>query len=291
MEVQYMKPDSLAEALALLNEYEGSATVIAGGTDLLVKKKKGLPLPVCMIDIKGIGDLNYVNDDGGSCLRIGALTTMETLSLSELVRRDYSALAEGVSVLASPQIRRMATIAGNICNAAPSADTSSPLIVLGAEVKLIGTGTERIVPVEDMFLGPGKTVLSKQEIISEIRIPKPAPNSASAYFKRTRRYGADLAVVGIAVALTLEGGVMKNVRIAEGAVGPIAFRAKKAESLLEGRAPEPNVIEAAAEAAMSEAKPITDVRGTKEYRSEMVKVLTRRATETALSRIERFPGN
>ena len=281
-----MKPSSVTEALALLEEYEGSAVVMAGGTDLLVKKKKGIPLPLCVVDLKGISGLNYLNCDEEKGLLVGALTTMEILKQSEIVRREYTALAEGAEVLASPTIRRAATIAGNICNAAPSADTSTPLIALGAAVKIVGPGTERLLPVEEMFLGPGATVLSASEIVAEIRVPKRVPHIASSYVKCVRRYGPDLAVVGIAASVTLEGGVMKNVRIAEGAVAPTAFRAKRAEQILEGKKPDSALIDAAADSAAAEADPITDSRATKEYRREMVRVLTGRVLETVLSRAE-----
>lgn len=283
MNTQYVKPETLIEALSLLDQ--GGAGVMAGGTDVLVRQKKGIALPPRMIDLKSLPELKLFDYDEALGLRMGALTTMDTLEHNPIVKREYTALAESAAVLASPTIRKAATVAGNICNAAPSAETTSPLIVLGASVKLVGLGTERIIPVEEMFVGPGKTVLESREIVSEIILPKRPENSASCYLKQVRRYGADLAVVGIAVSLELENGVMKNVRIAEGAVAPTVIRAKEAEQMLEGKAPSQELIEAAAAKAAEEAKPITDVRGTKEFRREIVRVLTKRAVETTIQRI------
>jgi len=285
-EVRYLKPRSLAEALALISEYGGAATVMAGGTDLLVRRKKGMALPANIIDLKNITGLDRIEktEDGG--LMIGALATIEALEHSGMVARGYEALAEGAHELATPTIRRAATLAGNLCNAAPSADTAPSLMALEATVSIIGTGTSRLVPVEDFFTGPGETVLSKHEIISAIYLPKRETRSASSYYKLKRYRGADLAIVGIAVSLAIDNGKLRNLRIAAGAVGPTVIRAKSAEQALEGKKPSPELIDGAALIAADEVRPITDVRGSKEYRREMVRVLTKRAIETAISRIE-----
>lgn len=273
---EYFEPKSLGEAVALLGRYQGRAQALAGGTDLLVEIKEQLRRADCVVNIKkipGIGGLSY---DPRSGLRIGALATAREVEVSSMVLEKYASLAQAARELGSIQVRNRATIVGNICRASPSADTLPPLIADGAIVKLHGPGGARELPLEDFFTGPGKTVLRPEELVTELVVPAPPPRTGKVYIKHGRRKAMELATVGVAVTWTRDG----EVRIVLGAVAPTPIRAYQAEEVLKK---DPRAIEEAAAAAMAEAKPISNVRASAEYRREMVRVLTRRALEQALA--------
>lgn len=280
---EYLAARDLTEACSWLSKYKAKASAMAGGTDLLVKMKHKETSPQYVIGLKGIPGLDAIDYDRTSGLRIGALATIESLAASPLVQRNFPALAQAASRMATPQVRNIATIGGNLCNAAPSADTASPLIVLGAGVRLVGPQGERTVSLEKFFTGPGQTVLKPGEILAEIQVPQPPARTGAAYLKLSR-VTVDLALVGVAALITLAttDGVCQDVKIALGAVAPTPMRARKAESVLKGQKVTAALIEKAAQLASEEARPITDVRGSAYYRTEMVKVLTRRALAQAL---------
>jgi len=198
----YLKPKTLDEVSALLNQYGRKAALIAGGTDVLVMIKQKTLSPDVLISLQGIPGLNQIQYDGA--LKIGPLVTHRDIEKSESVRNEFSALADAVDVLGSIQIRNVATIGGNICTAAPSADTAAPLLVLGAQIKLKSAQSERTVPLDQFFTGPGETVLQEGEILTEISIPKPLPNTGSAYWKHQRRLALDLPILGVAVLISLD---------------------------------------------------------------------------------------
>ena len=273
----HFAPQSLKEAISLLKEHGDKAEVIAGGTDLLVRMKKGDALPDFFISIEGIQELDYTNYDAKDGLRIGARTPIRSIVNSSLIKDKFGALAYAAAKLATPTIRRQATIGGNLCNAAPSADMAPSLIVLGAQLKINGSDGQKSMPVEEFFTGPGQTRLSSSEILLEIHVPKPLPNSAAIYLKQTRSKGADLAIVGVAASVIMDGEVIKDVKIALGAVAPTPIRAKKAEEILKGKKPDDKILEACAEAASLESSPIDDVRSSAAYRKKLVKVLVKRA--------------
>lgn len=280
---EYMAPASLAETIALLDRHGDAARVIAGGTDLLTALKERWERPAYVIGIGAIPGLADIFYDEGVGLRIGAAATVRAVEMSPVVRAKYPALAYAASTLASIQIRNLATVAGNICRASPSADTPPALLVLDASVVLAGPGGARVVPLAEFFTGPGRTVRQPNELLTEIRLPPPQAHSGAAYIKHSPRRAMDLAVVGVAVALTLADGRCCGVRIALGAVAATPRRARGAEAVLEGLEPTAAHLEAAALAAASECSPISDVRGSADYRRAMVRVQTRRALEQALA--------
>jgi len=275
---EYHAPASLPEALELLSRWGEKAKVFAGGTDLLVSMKKREVLPNHLINLKGISELKGVSDEKEG-LKIGALVTLWEIERSKTVKEKYSILWEAVSVMASPQVRTLGTIGGNLSSAVPSADTAPPLIALGASVSLKGIHGERRVRVEDFFRGPGESVLKPDEILTQILIPKPSDGSGGTYLKMMRRNALDLALVGVAVSLRLdsERKVCKEARIVLGAVAPTPIRAPKAEEILIGKEMNEALAKEAGRMASEEARPISDVRASMEYRQTIVSILTKRA--------------
>lgn len=275
-------PSSIQEALSLLSEFGQKARVISGGTDVLMQIKHRESMPDYLISIGGISELDYITFDESSGLKIGALTKVAEVANSPVVKGKFNILAQAAGMLGTPAIRNQATLGGNFCNAAPSADTAPPLLVLGANVKIAGMKGEKVVPLENFFVGPGQTVLEPGHLVTEIQIPNPLPHSGGAYLKQKKRKGADLAVVGVAAWVVKAGEILKDVRIALGAVAPTPIRAKKAEEILRGKKWNDELLEKAGQAACGEAKPIDDVRGSADYRRKLVAVLTRRAVEEAV---------
>lgn len=285
---EYHAPASLSEALDYLSRYSGKAKILAGGTDLLVSMKKREVLPEHLINLKGIQELKHIRYDKKRGLEIGGLVTLREIERSTIVKEKYGALWDAANVMAAPQIRSLATIGGNLCSAVPSADTAPPLVALGATVTLAGKNGERTLLVEDFFAGPEASVLNPVEILSRVFIPSPPENSGGAYLKLMRRNAMDLALVGVAACLKLDGGkrVCQEARIALGAVAPTPMRALRAEEVLLNKEPDEQLAMEAGKIAAQEARPISDVRASKEYRTEMLRVLTKRAVMEALKRVK-----
>ncbi|MCL4302503.1 MAG: xanthine dehydrogenase family protein subunit M [Anaerolineae bacterium] len=279
---EYFEPSTLADAVALLERYNGQASLLAGGTDLLVEIKEQLKQPDYVINIKKIPDLDCLAYDEVEGLRIGALVTVRRIETSPLVQAKYAGLAQAARDLASIQVRCRATVAGNICRASPSADTLPPLIADGAAVQVFGPQGERAILLEEFFTGPGKTVMARDEVLTEITLPPPPSHTGKVYLKHGRRKAMELATVSVAVTLTLAGEVCQEIRIALGAVAPTPLRARQAEAVLRGRVIDDAAISAAAQAAQAESRPISDIRSSAEYRREMVRVLTTRAVQQAV---------
>jgi carbon-monoxide dehydrogenase medium subunit len=269
----YHEPASLDEAVALLSA--SHAQILAGGTDLLVELKEQLRRADSVINIKKIPGLAGFAYDAKTGLRIGALATARELEISSIVMEKYRSLVQSVRELGSIQVRHRATIIGNVCRASPSADTIPPLIADGANIRIRGAGGERVLPLEDFFLGPGKTVLKPGDVVTEIVVPPPAADTRKIYIKHGRRKAMELATVGVAVT-HVPGG---ETRIVLGAVAPTPIRARRAENLVRGKRLTEELIAEAAAAAIAESRPIGNVRASAEYRREMVGVLTRRALE------------
>jgi carbon-monoxide dehydrogenase medium subunit len=269
---EYHAPRSLAEALRVLAHYGGTARVIAGGTDLLLKLKAGRIAPPAVVNIKHLPALRgrAVN----SHVTVGALTTLKDLHESPLIRSRLPALAAAAGTMASVQIRSLATLGGNLCNAAPSADLAPILMALEATCLVAGPQGERELPLEAFFTGPGQTALLPGELLTAVRIA-PAAGPAT-YLKLAPRACMDIAVVGIGLALQLDGGRCQRARIVLGAVGPTPLRARRAEETLLGERLSVERIEQAANLAAEAAQPIDDVRGSAWYRRRMVATLTRR---------------
>ncbi len=274
---EYHSPRSLPEALRLLQELGDGARLIAGGTDLLLRMKQGQLAPRALIDLRRAAELHGISFSPEEGLRIGAAVTLRELQRSPLVRDHCPCLCETASWMASEQVRSLATVGGNLCNASPAADLAPPLMVLDAQAVLVGPQGERRLPVEAFFLGPGQTALDRGELLKEVLVP-PTPGNA-LYLKHAPRAFMDIAVVGVAVHLRMERGLARAVRIALGAVGPTPLRAGPSEALLEGSAPTASLLEEAADLAARACSPIDDLRGSAWYRRRMVRVLTRRALD------------
>jgi CO/xanthine dehydrogenase FAD-binding subunit len=285
----YFSPESLEEVSRLLAKHGENAKLMAGGTDLLVTMKNAQTSPSCLIDLKRIPGLRKIALDAKRGSVIGALVTVHEIEDSLLIRKHFPPLAMAASVVGSLQIRNKATLGGNLCHASPAADLAPPLIALGAKVRIFSESGERIVELEDFFLGPGTTRLKTGEILIEIEIPPMAPRSGGSYLKFSLRKEMALAVVGVATVLTLDpvNSVCKKARIALGAVAPTPIRAKEAERALEGRQIEKDLIERASDLAAEASRPIRDLRGSVWYRKEMTRVLVERSILGTLMRMER----
>ncbi len=279
-------PASLSEALDLLSRYGEKAEVYAGGTDLLVAMKKREKIPEHLIDLKGVGEMKGVRDEKKG-IRIGALTTLRELERSTPIKEKLSVLWDAVIQMASPQIRSLGTLGGNLCGAVPSADTAPPLMALGAFVRMVGPKGEREVLLENFFRGPKESVLQKNELMKEIFIPQPADFTSGKYIKLMRREAMDLALVGVAACLTMEsrGKICKDARIALGAVAPTPIRVLQAEKILINREIDEARAAEAGKAASVVCRPISDIRSSLAYRCSMVEVLTKRAILEAHRRI------
>jgi len=280
----YFEPRTLQEAAALLHRGQGKACLLAGGTDLLVEIKEHIRRPEYVVNIKRIPGLNGIRYDDKAGLRIGALVTARTLETCPVITQSYAGLAQAVKELGSIQVRNRATVVGNLCRASPSGDTAPPLIADGARIRIFGLNGERDLPLEEFFTGPGQTVLGPDEIAVELALPSPRPHTGKVYIKHGRRKAMELATVGVAVSLTLADGLCQAIRIVLGAVAPTPIRARAAEALMHKTALDEAAIQAAAQAALAEARPISDVRGSAEYRREMVRVLTARGLRAAYER-------
>ncbi|MBS3920325.1 MAG: xanthine dehydrogenase family protein subunit M [Deltaproteobacteria bacterium] len=278
----YLKPNTLEEALSLLNQYGDRAKMIAGGTDAIVMNRQKKISPDVFISLRGIPGLDQIEFNG--IFKIGALVTHRTIEQSELIRKRFPILAGASSVLGSVQVRNVATIGGNLCTASPSAETSPSLLVYEAEAHLVSQNGERRLSLESFFVGPGENALDKKEILKGILLPSPPPNSVGAYLKLGRRKSVDLSVVNVAVLLTLDPktGICERARIALGAVAPTPLRAKETEKILEGNLLDDGIIRKAGDCAKQECSPITDIRGSAEYRREMAGVLVEKGIRQSL---------
>jgi CO/xanthine dehydrogenase FAD-binding subunit len=291
MDFEYEAPGSLDEALSLLEKSPG-ARILAGGTDLVVQMKYGRVHPAVIVDVKKIPDLNRLEwtDDRG--LFIGAAVPVSRIISFPPIESKYGVLHSACSLIGSFQLRSRATVGGNICNAAPSADSVPPLLCLEARAVIAGPAGRRDITLRDFFVGPGKTVLTSTELLVGIEIPPPLASSSGCYLRHIPRQDMDIAVVGVASYLVFgpEVGRCREARIALGAVAPTPMRAAGAESLLRGKNIARETIEEAANLAAEAALPISDMRGSANYRSELVRVLTRRTLEKAMDAGGVSPG-
>lgn len=279
---EYHCPESLEEALKLLGGQGERVAVLAGGTDLLVKTKQRGVEPSAVVSIRKIPSLAHIEERSDG-LHIGAAVRMIQLERSEAVRRFFPLLAEAVSAVGSVQIRDMATIGGNLCNASPAADGSVALLALDSTVYVASRAGTRSFILSKFFRGPGKTAIAPGELLTGVSVPYLPPHTGTA-FARVSRTDMDLAKVNVAAALTLDGGKISCARVALGAVAPTVIRAAAAESILVGGVPSEELLRKAGEEASKEARPITDVRSTAEYRRRLVSVLVRRTLVQALDR-------
>ena len=282
---QYVVPGSLNEALKLLAKRGGAAQLLAGGTDLIVKMRVHRARPELVVDAKHIPELNVFKFDGKG-LTIGAAVPCRRIYLDERVAMRYPALVDCTTLVGGIQIQTRATVGGNLCNAAPSADTIPALIALGAIAEVRGVKGRRRIPVEKFCLGPGRTALKKDEILVSLHIPKPARHSGAFFLRFIPRNEMDIAVVNAAAAVVLDanGGKFVSARIAVGAAAPTPLYVEAAGAALAGRAVSDEMIDEAARIASLSVRPITDMRGTIEQRRHLAGVLTARAIRGAVER-------
>lgn len=271
----YYAPSTLADAIAYRVGHP-DATPFAGGTDLLVGMEYEKVHLTDILDLKALTpELGYIKEEEGA-LRIGALTTIQEIADSETIQKKYPFVAKAASVLGSWQIRNCATVGGNLCNGAPSAEMTPCWLVLDAKVIVAGPNGERTVPVADFLAGPGKVNLGADELLKEVLVERQDPRLEGGYNFRKLRRSMDVAIVNMAASIVTDhAGVVTAAKIALGAVAPVAFLVPEAADALVGKPLTKETIEAAVAACRAAAKPITDIRGTADYRRDMVEVYTR----------------
>lgn len=276
--VEYKAPISLDEATGILRA--GNVTVLAGGTDLMPQTQAGrMQFQPVLMNVRRVPELRGIAEENG-VVRIGALVTITELLQSALVGERLNLLWQACDHFASDQIRNAATVGGNLCNASPAGDTLVPFLALGARVVLAakpnGTLQTRRVPLAEFLLGPGRSCRGPAELLAAVEVPLPGPGFAGEFYKHGTRPGLDIAAISIAAGARREGKVLRDVRIAFGAVAPTVIRAPRAEAALEGRAPDAATIEAAVQAALAEIHPISDVRASDWYRRELIHNMLKR---------------
>jgi carbon-monoxide dehydrogenase medium subunit len=272
----------LDEALSLLKQHAGDAKILAGGQSLIPAMRFRLAVPSILIDINRLNDLRYV-EERGDHLAIGAMTLEHSLEDASVVRSSYSLLHDTAGVIADPLVRNMATVGGNIAHADPANDHPATMLAYNATVVAKGPGGERTIAIDDFFTGLFETAMSDDEILTEIRIPKPGAGSGGAYTKLERKVG-DYAISAAAVQLRLDGGTIAEARIGLTNVSAVPMRAKAAEAELVGKSISDEVIEAAGKAAAAECDPSPDLRGPVEYKRDVTRVMVKRSIATASAR-------
>lgn len=279
---EYNRPSSLEEAGRLLQAPDVGSHILAGGTDLLVRIKRGEIIPQKVISLRDVPGLSFVRTlpDGG--VTIGAMTPLSALEISEVLLKRYSALAEAAAKIGSAQVRSRATVGGNLCNAAPSADMAPILIAYGAGARVSNGRDERSTPLEDFFKGPGQTDLKRGEILKEIHLPAARQPCFAVYLKACRSR-MDIALVGVGLRVLFEpnGEKCREVSLVLGAVGPVPIRVRSVEQEIAGSPLDDRVIERVSQLAREAASPISDIRASAGYRLSLVEALTHKALTAA----------
>lgn len=282
----YARASSVAEAVDLLRKHGDRAKILAGGQSLIPLMKLRLASPELLVDIRGIPSLSSLKEDG-RYLSIGAMTRDREVESSKLVQDRYPILADVVKGLGDPQVRNLGTVGGSLAHADPAGDWGAALIALDAQLVLAGPDGRRTVPIDEFFKDTFATALHPDELLTEIRVPLPAPRSGSAYRKLKRKTG-DFATVAVSARITLDsGGAIAEARLGLGAVGATSLRARRAEAFLRGRTPGEPAFTEAGRLAAEESSPVSDLHGSADYKRAMVAILTRRALETAADRARR----
>lgn len=287
MRFDYFEPTSLDEASGLLREGKGARKALAGGTDVVIQLRRRVVRTDGLVNLKRIPELSGWTCEPGRGLRLGACTPMRDLETSAAVGDRFPSIREALQVVGSLQLRNLASVGGNLCNASPSADTAPPLMALGAMASLWTERSRReTVSVENFFEGPGASVLGPGGLLLTVEVPEPEPLAGDAFERFTPRSAMDIAIASAAAAVTLDaaGQRVRAVRIALGAVAPTPIRAFRAEDLVREKEPNPKLLEWAGAAAMEECRPIDDIRGTAAYRKELIRVLVQRVLRQAVER-------
>jgi len=285
MRFELLQPRSLTEALEMKRDYGEKARVLAGGTDLLVLLKDGKLKTDAVMSLRNLGELNFIREERQG-VTLGALVSHNAVATSSVVRQKFPDLAEACAQVGATQIQNLGTVGGNLCNASPAADTAPPLLLMDALLTLASTRGERRIAIHDFFLGPRQTVLQADEILKEIVIPQTTGRRGATYLKLGRRQAMEIAIVGLGVAIHLNGSdrVVSECRVAMGSVAPTVVRARGAEAILRDREITSELVDEVAAVAAEAARPISDVRASAQYRLDMIRVLCRQATHAALAR-------
>ena len=284
---EYVAPKTLKEAVDFLAKHKKAALLLAGGTDLLLNMKRRAVVPQYLVALKSIPGLDAITDKKGQGLRIGALATIHAVETSPEVKRKYAILSQAAATLGSIQIRNLGTVVGNVCSALPSADMVPSLVALGAQVKIINGGEEKLVPVEEFITNVGKTILAADEIVEELQVPPLPSHSGGTYIKYAQRGAKALGICNVATWIALDREICTEAKICLGAVGQTPIRAVEAESVLKGNPFTPETAKAAAQKASEEAQPRSSpLRGSAEYRKTTVGALTQRALLSSRAQIE-----
>jgi len=280
----YARPRTLDEAAKLLAEHGDRARILAGGTDILVQLRAGARAAEMVIDVKDIPELNEIHWDGSTGLTLGAAVPCYRIYGNADIKQHYAGIIDVASLIGGTQIQGRASLGGNLCNSAPSADAIPLMIVLGATCRIVGPSGERTVAVEDFCTAPGKNILQAAELLVSIHFPAPKPNSGAHYMRFIPRNEMDIAVAGAGVSVVLENGNFASARVALASVAPTPLFVKEAGEALAGQPVNDESIARAAAIAKNAAKPIDDMRGTVRYRKHLCEVLTRRALQVAVQR-------
>ncbi len=282
--MKYHTPSSFQEAAQIAAEATGTTRFLAGGTDVLVQMRAGIVLPDELIDLKKIPGVFEMTRAADGAWRIGAAVPGARLGANEDLVADWPGVVEGMELVGSTQVQGRATLTGNLCNGSPAADGVPALVAAGATVDITGPNGTRTISVQDIPAGPGKTTLTKGEVISAIHLPARGENGGDAYLRFIPRTEMDIAVVGCAVNLTLDGDVITSARVTLGAVAPTVIVVEEAAAAIVGTNLDDAALEKLASAASTAANPISDKRGTREFRIEVAGVLARRAAKIAYAR-------
>lgn len=278
----YHAAGSVEEAIALLTKFGEDAKLLAGGQSLIPAMRYRLASPEVLIDISRLDELRYIEERDGY-LAIGAMTQEWELEASPLVKEKYPLLFETTEVIADPLVRNLATVGGNIAHSDPANDHPATMLAYGAEVVARGPKGERVIAIDDFFVGLFENCLAEDEILTEIRVPQPTAGSGGAYMKVERKVG-DYAISAVAVQLRLAGEKVESARIGLTNVSPVPMRAKGAEAALLGHTPDDDALERAGMAAAEECEPSSDLRGTEAYKRDLTRVLLKRAVRRAMDR-------
>ncbi len=279
----YLRPKSVEEALMFLQRHGGQARIIAGGTDLIVKMKRRILGPQFLIDIASVRELRKIEfNKSKEELSIGAAACLSEIVNHPLVCSKFTMIAEAAGMIASVQIRNLATIGGNICNASPAADLLPPLIAMKGKVNVVTPKGAYQKDLEHFFKGPGETILEMSEIVTHVQVPMPSSLMEGIYLREGRVKGMDLAIAGVAVAICMNGKKCEDISIVLGSVAPTPMRVRSAEDMLKGKEMNADFIEEASKICRRSCRPVSDIRGSAGYRRKIVQVLTQRALEKLL---------
>ena len=284
----YYTPSTVAEAINLLHTKGDGGKILAGGTDLMPQMKERGRHPNYIVSLKNVAEMKGVRYSDTDGLRVGAGTKFAALREDSTVKTRYDVLVQGARLIGSLQTQNLATVGGNVCNAAPSADAVPAFIILDAEATIQGPGGSRTLPLKDVFRGPGQTALTPEEILTEVHVPAPLPRSAGVYIRHVPRKELDIAVAGVGVYVQLDEARQRitHARVCLSSVAPIPLRATQAEAALLGQAPSETLYQQVGDIAAGEARPISDQRGSAAFRKTLVAALTVKCLTQAVHQIQ-----